>query len=232
METTILIVDDDIQFGELLSSKLRSEGFGVLHAHDGAEGIEVVRERRPDLVVLDALMPRMDGWEACREIRKTSEVPIIFLSCIQEEKDKVRGLDLGADDYIGKPFGSSELLARIRAVLRREGPKSPRREEKIYVDGELVIDLARREAQLGGDPVTLTATETRILASLVRHEGEVVPQERLLAEVWGQVDGPSGDTVRQHIHHLRQKLEPDPRRPRRIVTRRAEGYQLRRLRKG
>ncbi len=229
MEASILIVDDDIQLGELLGDRLTSEGFRVAHAHDGVEGLAALREQEPDVVILDALMPRMDGWEACREMRRISEVPIIFLSCVTEEKDKVRGLELGADDYIGKPFSSIELVARIRAVLRRSQVKAPRREESLYVDGELAVDLAHREAQSCRGPVELTLTEMRILFCLIGHEGEVVPREQMLIRVWGNTSNASDDSLRQHIHHLRHKIEHDPQHPERIVTRRGEGYQLRRV---
>jgi len=228
MEASILIVDDDVQLGELLGDRLTSEGFRVALAHDGIEGLAALRELDPDVVVLDARMPRMDGWETCREMRRISEVPIVFLSCVTEEKDKVRGLELGADDYIGKPFSSVELVARIRAVLRRSQAKAPRQEESLYVDGELAIDLARREARSCRGPVELTLTELQILSCLIGHKGEVVPRERLLVTVWGNRSKASDDSLRQHIHHLRQKIEHDPQHPRRIVTRRGEGYQLRR----
>lgn len=230
MEASILIVDDDVQLGELLGTRLSAEGFEVAHARDGAHGIALVQEWRPDLVILDALMPGMDGWEACREIRQISRVPIIFLSCITGEKEKVRGLDLGADDYLGKPFSSSELLARIRAVLRRSEATAAAGGDSLYVDGALTIDLARREAKSDRGAAALTLIEARILGCLIGHMGEVVPQERLIRRVWGSDAGGSPDeSLRQHIHHLRQKLEPDPRHPQRLVTRRGNGYQLRRL---
>jgi len=228
MEASILIVDDDAQLGELLGDRLTSEGFRVAHARDGMEGLAALREKEPDIVVLDARMPRMDGWETCREMRRISEVPIIFLSCVTEEKDKVRGLELGADDYIGKPFSSIELVARIRAVLRRNQAKGPQPEPSLYVDGELAIDLTRREARSCWGPVLLTPTELQILTCLIEHEGEIVPRERLLVRVWGNTSNASDDSLRQHIHHLRQKIEHDPQHPGRIVTRRGEGYQLRR----
>ncbi|HNS52276.1 MAG TPA: response regulator transcription factor [Anaerolineae bacterium] len=230
MEASILIVDDDLQMGELLSAKLSSEGFDVAHARDGARGIAMVQEWQPDLVILDALMPGMDGWEACREIRRISRVPVIFLSCVTGEKEKVRGLNLGADDYIGKPFSSSELLARIRAVLRRSELTAAGGDGSLYVDGDLTIDLARREAESGGGAAALTLIEARILDCLIGYVGQVVPQERLIRRVWGgDAEGSRDESLRQHIRHLRQKLEPDPRHPQRLVTRRGNGYQLRRL---
>ena len=230
MEASILIVDDDLQLGQLLAARLASEGFGVAHASDGPAGIAMVEERKPDLVILDALMPGMDGWEACQQIRKMSRVPIIFLSCVTEEKDKVRGLDLGADDYIGKPFSSIELVARIRAVLRRTEGKTLPPEGSPYVDGELTIDLSRGEAQSGNGRVMLTRIEVQILACLIGRDGEVMPREQLIRQVWGSdASALLDDNLRQHVHHLRQKLEPDARHPLRLVTRRGEGYQLRRL---
>lgn len=229
MEASVLIVDDDVQLGELLGDRLTSEGFRVALAHDGTEGLAALREQEPDVVVLDARMPRMDGWETCREMRQISKVPIIFLSCVTEEKDKVRGLELGADDYIGKPFSSIELVARIRAVLRRSQARAPRPEESLYVDGELTVDLVRREAHSCRGPVALTRTEMQILSCLIGHEGEVVPREQLLIKIWGNRSNASGDSLRQHMHHLRHKIELDPQHPKRIVTRRGEGYQLRRV---
>lgn len=226
MEASILIVDDDLQLGEVLGARLASEGFEASYVGDGPTGIALVEERRPDLVILDARMPGMDGWETCREIRKRSEVPIIFLSCVTEEKEKVLSLNLGADDYIGKPFSSVELVARIRAVLRRSGARRPA--DGPYVDGELVIDLARREVKSAQGPIALTPTEAQILACLIGQSGEVVPRERLITLAAGEEGQMSDDSLRQHIHHIRQKIERDPRRPKRIVTRRGDGYQLRR----
>jgi DNA-binding response OmpR family regulator len=221
---TILIVDDEPEMVRGLEDNLRFEGYQTLAAHDGKRGLHLALTGAPDLILLDIMMPGMSGWDVCREVRhKGIGVPIIMLSARGEEVDRVLGLELGADDYVTKPFGLHELLARIRAVLRRPGP---RQKFEAFAFGEARVLLRGRQAFKAGREIRLTRKEFDLLRYLVEHRGEVITRDRLLDEVWGYDQFPTTRTVDTHILRLRQKFEDDPERPRFILTAHGQGYRF------
>ena len=223
MKRSILVVDDDRKLVELIKLYLERDGYRVLTAYDGQEALELARERRPNLIILDLMLPKIDGLNVCEILRRESEVPIIMLTAKTTEQDRITGLDLGADDYITKPFSLGELLARVRAVLRRaEGREGP--EELIY--GELRIDFRRHEVSLGGKPVDLTPTEFRLLAALAREPGRAFTRLQLIHEALGYDFTGFERTIDVHIKNLRRKIEPDPRNPRYIKTIFGVGYRF------
>ena len=222
----ILVVDDEPRYVRLIEANLKTEGFDVLKAYDGESGIEQVVAQSPDLVLLDIMMPGMDGFATCNRIREFSNVPIIVVTAKGDERDRVRGLNLGADDYIVKPFSATELLARVRAVLRRAARSADGyQQENIYHDN-LRIELARAEVILDNKVVYLSATEYRILLQLARNIGKVVSAEQLLRDVWGEEYMKDKEILWVSISRLRQKLELDPHQPRHIVTRSGIGYTM------
>jgi two-component system KDP operon response regulator KdpE len=225
MEATILVVEDDKSSAWLLQDILEPEGFRVLRAADGVEGLRIVQERQPDLVLLDIMMPRMDGWETCRQIREFSDVPIIILTCKVDELDKVRGLELGADDYVTKPHSKLELLARVRAALRRTHYPLDA-SQLVHVDDRLVIDRGRREVLVDGEAVDLSVTEFRLLLCLLDNAGCISTHSSLLTQVWGWEYADEKDYLKTYIYHLRQKIEPDPHRPTYILTEHRQGYRF------
>jgi DNA-binding response OmpR family regulator len=223
MAVRVLLIDDDRRLQELLQSYLGQNGVTVTPALDGPKGLSLLDTDAFDAVLLDVMMPGMDGLEVCKRIRAKSPIPILMLTAKGDETDRVVGLELGADDYIPKPFGPRELLARLRAVLRRAGPEAV---AKTLSLGDIHIDVPGRTARLGQRPLDLTGLEFDILVALVRRAGRVVPRDSLLAEA-GRSDVTVGErTVDVHISHLRQKLGDDPRAPRRIKTVRGVGYVL------
>jgi DNA-binding response OmpR family regulator len=214
-----------VRLHELLAAYLSQNGYAVAVAPDGARGLELLARGHFDAVLLDVMMPGVDGLEVCRRIRQTSRVPVLMLTARGDETDRVVGLELGADDYIAKPFSPRELLARLRAVLRRARPEGAAAGERVAA-GDIVIDVPSREVRLRGEPVELTGLEFDILLALARRPGRVVPRESLLAQA-GRADVTVGErTVDVHISHLRQKLRDDPRVPRLIKTVRGVGYVL------
>jgi two-component system KDP operon response regulator KdpE len=225
MEPTILLVEDDSTFRYLIAERLRDEGYAVLFAADGVEGLRVFREHQPDLVLLDVLMPRMDGWETCRCLRQFSDVPIIMLSCKTDEAEIVRGLELGADDYVTKPFGTRELLARIQAALRRRACPIVDR-ALVEIDDRLAVDRDRREVRVDGRAVDLSATEFRLLTCFLDNANRILTHQSLLTQVWGWEYIDQRDYVKIYVHHLRQKIEENPARPRYILTERGLGYRF------
>jgi len=221
----ILVIEDDNELANFITWQLQHEGYQVHAAKRAADGLAAVREWSPDLVILDIMMPEMDGWETCRRIRQMSGVPIIMTTALGTEKDVVRGLEMGADDYLVKPFGPRELTARIRAVLRRKKP-TDLAQQHVYTNGAISINLDTREVLVNGKAVELTPIEFKLLACLVDHEGKVVSHDYLLNEVWGQEYKDARHYLKLYIWYLRQKLEADPAHPRMIVTQRGVGYRL------
>jgi DNA-binding response OmpR family regulator len=224
----ILLVDDEQSVQKLLSYPLRKEGYEVVPAMDGQEALERCRGQSFDLIVLDVMLPKVDGFDVCRQIRAQSSVPIIMLTAKAEVFDKVLGLELGADDYITKPFSIREFRSRVRALLRRAATATTERdEETIEADG-LRIDLARRDVDVRGKPVQLTYVEFELLRTLASHPGRVYTREMLLQALWGGSEYREPRTIDVHVRHLREKLEPDPRAPEFILTVRGVGYRFRR----
>jgi DNA-binding response OmpR family regulator len=220
----ILIVDDEPRYVRLMEANLISDNYEVLKAYNGQQALEIVEDQKPDLVLLDVMMPVLDGFTTCERIRKFSTVPIIMVTVKGEEKDRVRGLDLGADDYIVKPFSATELLARVRAVLRRAAKPAPMATPSIFHHGDMDIDLAKAEVFLNGKMVYLSATEYRILLQLAQNIGTVIPSEQMLRDVWGVEYQKDKEILWVSISRLRQKLERDQNVPVHIVTRSGVGY--------
>ena len=225
-ERRVLVVDDEPHLLHAVQLYLEDEGFTVLTAANGQEALRKVREQLPDAVVMDVQMPGMDGFETLQELRKVSSAPVIMLTVRGEETDKVRGLRLGADDYLTKPFSQRELVERIRAVVRRaEMPAAVPRTE-IQVDEDLTIDFSRNEVFLKGKRVQLTPTEYRLLYQLVSNPGRVMTTESLLTRVWGWEYREEEHYVRLYVSYLRQKIEPDPSHPKYILTEKGLGYRF------
>ncbi|MCR4392756.1 MAG: response regulator transcription factor, partial [Dehalococcoidales bacterium] len=209
-----------------ISMNLKMEGFNVATAANGFEAIEKVTRELPDLVLLDIMMPDMDGFETLKKIREISSVPIIFLSVKGEEYDRVRGLDLGADDYITKPFSPRELISRIKAVLRRTEPENSIRNSEIVVDEDLRINFDQRKVYVRGKEIKLRPTEYRLLHQLVTNPGKLLTHETLLSRVWGPEYRDEDQYVRLYITYLRQKIEKDPKNPKYILSERGLGYRF------
>lgn len=211
----ILLVDDDRELVDLLAFALRRAGLETLSAHEAATARRLIEERRPDLVVLDINLGTSNGFDLLRSLREHSQVPVIMLTALDSEEDKVRGLELGADDYLTKPFSHRELIARIRAQLRRAGDQwSGRRVPETRLEvGSVVLDVAEHVVTKAEEPVSLTVMEFRLLHCLMLHAGSVVPTATLLKQVWGYSDPGGTDVVRVTVHRLRRKLEDDPSRP-------------------
>jgi two-component system KDP operon response regulator KdpE len=223
---TILIVDDETQIVQLIKMNLDLEGFNSIIASDGYQAVEKVVRELPDLVILDIMMPDMDGFETLKKIREVSTVPVIFLSAKGQEFDRVRGLDLGADDYMTKPFSPRELVSRVRAVLRRTGEKSPTTKSEVVVDDELRINFDQRKVIVRGEEIQLRPTEYRLLYQLVTNAGKLLTHETLLSRVWGPEYRDEDHYVRLYITYLRQKIEKNPKNPKYIISERGLGYRF------
>jgi DNA-binding response OmpR family regulator len=224
----ILLVDDEHSVQKLLSSALRKDGYEVVAALDGRAALDRVADSAFDLIVLDLTLPKIDGFEVCRQVRATSSVPIIMLTAKVEEIDKVLGLEIGADDYITKPFSMREFRSRVKAVLRRSQlARVEETAQEALEDGELRIDFERREVTVDGAAVRLTYVEFEILAALARNPGRVYSRQTLLERVWGDSAYRDPRTVDVHIRHLREKLERDPKTPELVQTMRGVGYRFR-----
>jgi DNA-binding response OmpR family regulator len=222
----ILVVDDDATVADVVGRYLRHEGFTTETVADGRVALDRALASPPDLVVLDLMLPGLDGLEVCRRLRALAPVPIVILTARGQESDRIIGLDIGADDYVAKPFSPRELVARVRAVLRRaRGPLAPSGPEapRVHVDGDLEVDVAARQARRGGRVVSLTAREFELLAFLARHPRQAFSREEILESVWGYRYGDTS-TVTVHVRRLREKIEPDPSNPRRIATVWGVGY--------
>jgi two-component system, OmpR family, KDP operon response regulator KdpE len=223
----ILIIDDDPILSELLSYNLETQGYTVLRAKDGKEGLRQFEQGQPNLVILDLTMPVLNGWEVCKTIREVSNTPIIMLTAQGNENDIVRGLDLGADDYLTKPFQVRILMARIRANLRRAQAESGQQEDSYtYHDDHLTIDLSDHKVLVDGKQVRLTPTEFKLLAYMVKHPGRILESRQILENVWGFEYIDDVDYLRVYIWHLRRKIEPNPKEPIYLLNELNVGYRF------
>lgn len=221
---TILVIDDEPRIVRFVQLHFEMKGARVIGAGTGREGLEILREQLPDLVVLDVNMPGLDGFETLAELRRFSEAPVIMLTVQADEQDRIRGLDLGADDYVAKPFSPAELVSRAQAVLRRF--RAPASGARVTVDADLQIDFAAREVIAQGERVKLRPTEWRLLYHLVKNAGWLMTHELILTKVWGPEYVGQDNYVRLYVTYLRKKIEPDPAHPRYILTERGVGYRF------
>ncbi len=226
MTEKILTVDDEPRFVRLIEANLRAAGYEVISASEGKTAIDIVANQSPDLVLLDVMMPEMNGFQALDRIREFSTVPVIMLTAKGEETDRVEGLNRGADDYIVKPFSANELLARVRAVLRRAQLSPEETQQRIFTHDNLQIDFAKAEITLNGEQVFLSATEYRLLLQFAHNHGQVLSAEHLLENVWGSEYTDDKEILWVCISRLRQKLEENPKKPSHIVTRSGIGYSM------
>lgn len=226
--TSVLVVDDEPSFTEALSVGLRREGFEVRTAANGRAALEEISESEPDLILLDVMLPGMSGLDVCREIRKTTRVPLIMVTARGEEIDAVVGLEVGADDYVSKPYRMRELVARMRAVLRRASPQPSEPEATCLVEGDVMLDIDRHELRVRGELVSLALKEFELLAYLLSNAGRVVTRDSLMQNVWGYNYVGDTKTIDVHVKRLRAKIEDDPSDPQRITTIRGLGYRYER----
>ncbi|MCD8036125.1 MAG: response regulator YycF [Clostridiales bacterium] len=226
MAQTVLVVDDEKNIVNIIAFNLKKEGYDVITAEDGEQAVEIANEKKPDLILLDIMMPKMDGYEACRKIREKHNMPIIMLTARAEELDKVLGLEMGADDYVTKPFGTRELIARVKANLRRAVIKSeePKKSTNVLTFGKLEIDLDKFEARKDGKVLELTFREFELLKFLAQNLTQVFSRETLLEKVWGYEYYGDVRTVDVTVRRLREKLEDNPGKPEYILTKRGVGY--------
>ena len=220
----ILLVDDDKTLLRLMREALTKADYEVVTASNGIDGLQELYAKQADLVMLDVMMPRMDGWETAARIRQVSRVPIIMLTAKDEESDKLKGFEAGVDDYVTKPFSFAEIVARVGAVLSRARQTPPDHKPKRYASGDLVIDTDARRVTKSGQVIELTPTEYRLLATLAENGGRVLSHEQLLNKVWGYEYGEDTGYVKRYIWYLRRKIEADPRKPEHILTERGFGY--------
>jgi two-component system KDP operon response regulator KdpE len=226
MPDLILAIDDDETLLGLLAEHLGKASYRVITRASGTAGLQAFYEQHADLVILDVMMPKMDGWMVCERLREISDVPILMLTAKGEERDRLRGFRLGLDDYVVKPFSFAELVARVSAILARARHPALHAHPVPIVRGEVTIDLAERRIIRHGQPVHLTPTEFRLLAALAEQPGHTLAPETLLARVWGDEYADDVENVKRYVHYLRQKLEPDPEHPQLILTERGFGYYL------
>lgn len=222
----ILVVDDEPRMTKFVRMNLELEGYRVAEAANGLEALEKVKNEIPDLVILDVNMPELDGFETLRLVRQTTTVPVIMLTVKADEDDRIHGLELGADDYVTKPFSPRELASRVKAVLRRTAMAAPEGKTEIKVDVDLSIDFKRREVIVSGKHIKLRPTEYRLLYHLVNNAGYVMTHDMLLSKVWGHEYRDESQYVRLYINYLRQKIEPDPSHPKYILTEHGVGYRF------
>ncbi len=225
-KTRILVVDDELSIIKFLRANLEAAGYEVLAAMDGTEALQTFEMELPDLVILDIMMPKLDGFEVCRRLREWSQVPVIMLSARGDVGDKVKCLDLGADDYITKPFGAGELIARVRAVMRRTGAVATVPTRPHFTSGDLEISFAQRQVTVAGKEVKLTPTEYALLQELVLNAGKVLTHTNLLNKVWGPEYREDTQYLHVFVRRLRAKLEPAPTKPRHIIAVPSVGYQF------
>lgn len=221
----ILLIEDEDDIVRLLEFRFQQEGYQVLSAANGVEGLRILQQEHPHLVVLDVMMPRMNGWETCKRIREYSDVPIIMLTARGQEMDKVRGLELGADDYVTKPFSLAEVIARVRAALRR-GRQPLSDTMTVQIDERLTVDRAQRQVIVNGERTELSPTEFRVLDCFLDNQGRILTHQSLLTQVWGWEYIDETDYLKVYIHHLRKKIEQNPGKPCYIVTERGLGYRF------
>ncbi|MBI2868573.1 MAG: response regulator transcription factor [Chloroflexi bacterium] len=221
---TILLIDDDPQLIRLVRANLERLGYRILIAMEAGSALQLVETESPDLILLDIMLPELDGYNVCQRIREFSSVPIIMLTAKVEDTDKVKGLKSGADDYITKPFNVQELLARIEAVLRRAGPSQESKTRPSFACGDIRVDFTQRRVMVRGQEVSLTLTEYKLLSQLVNNAGRVMLHKELLTRIWGAEYQDELDYLRAYISHLRQKLEQDPHQPRYILSKPGIGY--------
>ena len=224
MTELILVVDDEQHYRDLIRINLVTEGYEVIMASNGEETLEILTNTQPDLVILDVLMPLMDGLTACKKMRQFSNVPLIFLTALADEIDRVKGLNLGADDYLAKPFSAQELIARVKAILRRSNSGSQIIPNRYFSHGDLKIDFARAEVWKRNNPINLTSTEYKLLIQFANNVGHVLTGEKLLASVWGNNYRDEKEILWVSIARLRQKLEDNTQKPKHILTRTGIGY--------
>ena len=222
----ILVVDDEPRMTRFIRMNLELEGYRVIEAYSGLDALEKARTNLPDLIVLDVMMPELDGFDTLEMLREVSNVPVIMLTVRSDEEDKVHGLELGADDYVTKPFGARELASRVKAVLRRTQGPITLEKTVLHIDDRLSVDLNSREVIVEGQRIKLRPTEFRMLYHLIENAGWVVPHDALLAKVWGYEYREEIQYLRLYITYLRQKIEPDPSHPRYILTERGVGYRF------
>jgi two-component system KDP operon response regulator KdpE len=225
MSESILLIDDDPTLLRFLSEYLSNNGFQVLQAGNGPDGLRLAYREHPGLVILDVMMPGMDGWEVCARLREMSDLPIILLTAKSTEADKLRGFRLGVDDYVTKPFSFAELTARIQAVLARANARQPQQRQKLIL-GDLEIDIDKRQVRRDGEIIALTPTEFRMLEYLARNQGRAIPEAELAQELWGAYRDENAAAIRRYIFLLRQKVETDPAHPVLVLTVRGFGYRL------
>jgi two-component system KDP operon response regulator KdpE len=226
MADKVLIIDDDLTLLDLLKQSLEKAGYKVLTATNGIDGLQMLYKGKVDLVILDVMMPRMDGWETCARIRGISDVPIIMLTAKDKEADTLKGFQYGVDDYVTKPFSFHELTARVKAILLRTRKAPPDKERRVYVFDELVLDADNSQVKLHGKPISLTPTEFQLLLTLAENAGRILSHEQLLSQVWGPEYVGEPGYVKRYIWYLRQKIEDDPSNPQYILTERGFGYKL------
>jgi two-component system KDP operon response regulator KdpE len=220
----ILLIEDDEALSRMMRLQLEHAGYQVMACQTGASGLQAARESEPGVVLLDILLPDMDGWIVCEELKKVTDAPIIFSTALGSERDVIRGLELGADDYMIKPFSYKELLARVKAALHRAQRTASR--EAVYENGPLAVDLEKHTVKVNGEHIFLTPLEYKLLAILVEEAGNVIPHETLLRQVWGQQHENQRQYLKLYIWYLRQKIEADPSKPKLILTERGIGYRL------
>ena len=225
-EPVVVLIEDEPEIRRFLRATLTGQGYRLFEATTGADGLVEIASRQPEVVIVDLGLPDIDGLEVIRRLRTWSRVPVIVLSARGQERDKVTALDAGADDYVSKPFGPSELLARIRVALRHTAGASHEGDDAAFEVGELQVDLLHRRVHLAGTEVRLTPIEYKLLTTLVKHAGKVVTHQQLLREVWGPSHTDQGHYVRVYMAHLRHKIEAEPARPRYLLTEPGVGYRL------
>jgi two-component system, OmpR family, KDP operon response regulator KdpE len=226
MNVTVLVVDDEKPLRDFVRRNLEARGYKVLNAANGLEALAIFENEQVDLVILDIMMPHLDGLETARRIREESRVPIIILTAMGEEADKVRAFDLGVDDYLTKPFGVGELLGRVKAVLRRSNWDQPSVSDESISRGGIMVDMTRHEVTVHGRSADLTPIEFNLLVYLMRHAGKVLSHHDILQNVWGHEYGNEVEYLRVYMGHLRQKVEADPLKPKYILTERGIGYRF------